>query len=78
MFVRWQIVRAGHVLLLKVVLVCCCFFVESFCEVSPGVLSQLCGDVVFVEDLSYVVIEGVGDKRNFEREECVVSVGFLF
>ena len=33
---------------------------------------------MFVENLSYVVVEGVGDKRNFEREECVVSVGFLF
>ena len=35
-------------------------------------------DVVFVENLSYVVVEGVEDKRNFEREKCVVSVGFLF
>ena len=33
---------------------------------------------MLVENLSYVVVEGVGDKRNFEREECVVSVGFLF
>ena len=32
---------------------------------------------MFVENLSYVVVEGVGDKRNFEREECVVSVGSL-
>ena len=33
---------------------------------------------MFVEKLSYGVVEGVGDKRNFECEECVVSVGFLF
>ena len=33
---------------------------------------------MFVENLSYVVVEGVGDKRNFEHEECVVSVGFIF
>ena len=33
---------------------------------------------MFVENLSYVVVEGVGVKRNFEREGCVVSVGFLF
>ena len=33
---------------------------------------------MFVENLSYVVVEGVGDKRNFESVECVVSVGFLF
>ena len=34
-------------------------------------------DVVFDENLSYIVVEGVGDKRNFECEECVVSVEFL-
>ena len=34
--------------------------------------------MVFVENLSSVVVEGVGDKRNFVREECVVSVRFLF
>ena len=33
---------------------------------------------MFVENLSYIVVEGVGDKRNFEREECVVSVWFFW
>ena len=33
---------------------------------------------MFVENLLYVVVEGVGDKRNFESEEGVVSVGFPF
>ena len=33
---------------------------------------------MFVENLSYVVVEGVGEKRNFEREGCVVKVGILF
>ena len=43
MFVRWQIVGAGHVLLLQVALVRCCFFVESFRSVSPGVLVSRAG-----------------------------------
>ena len=80
MFVRWQIVRAGpgHVLLLQVALVRCCFFIESFRSASPGVLVSRAGMFsVFVENLSYLVVEGVGDKRNFEREECLVSVGFF-
>ena len=32
---------------------------------------------MFVENLSYVVVEGVRDKRIFEHEECDVCIDFF-
>ena len=51
--------------------VCFCSELENCCVSS---VSKSCGYVVSVEDAAYVVVEGVGDKREVECEWGRTSV----